>query len=110
MELLAFVAAFARRHWRAYLSAALMLVGIAVILANPEPRPAEIRAHERQAAAWISRRAGLSGSTERVASWLYGAVVAPFADFLRRPGWLSILLFVLLLVAWQLGWIQPHGS
>lgn len=23
---------------------------------------------------------------------------------------LSILLFVLLLVAWQLGWIQPHGS
>jgi ATP-binding cassette subfamily B protein/ATP-binding cassette subfamily C protein/ATP-binding cassette subfamily B multidrug efflux pump len=31
MELLAFVAAFARRHWRAYLSAALMLVGIAVM-------------------------------------------------------------------------------
>jgi hypothetical protein len=23
---------------------------------------------------------------------------------------LSILLFVLLLVAWQLGWIQPHGN
>jgi hypothetical protein len=23
---------------------------------------------------------------------------------------LSILLFVLLLVAWRLGWIQPHGS
>ena len=23
---------------------------------------------------------------------------------------LSILLFVLLLVAWWLGWIQPHGS
>ena len=23
---------------------------------------------------------------------------------------LSILLFVLLLVAWQLGWIHPHGS
>ena len=22
---------------------------------------------------------------------------------------LSILLFVLLLVAWRLGWIQPHG-
>lgn len=23
---------------------------------------------------------------------------------------LSILLFVLLLLAWSLGWIQPHGS
>ena len=23
---------------------------------------------------------------------------------------LSLLLFVLLLVAWQLGWIEPHGS
>jgi len=23
---------------------------------------------------------------------------------------LSVLLFVLLLVAWQLGWIEPHGS
>ena len=23
---------------------------------------------------------------------------------------LSILLFVLLLVAWRLGWIQPHGG
>ena len=23
---------------------------------------------------------------------------------------LSLLLFILLLVAWQLGWIQPHGS
>ena len=28
--------------------------------------------------------------------WLQGAVIAPFADFLRRPGWLVILGFVLL--------------
>jgi ATP-binding cassette subfamily B protein/ATP-binding cassette subfamily C protein/ATP-binding cassette subfamily B multidrug efflux pump len=31
MELLRFIAAFVRRHWRAYVSAALMLVGIAVM-------------------------------------------------------------------------------
>jgi len=31
MELIRFVAAFARRHWRAYAAAALMLVGIAVM-------------------------------------------------------------------------------
>ncbi|MFO1302758.1 MAG: ATP-binding cassette domain-containing protein [Burkholderiales bacterium] len=31
MDLIRFVAAFAARHWRAYLSAALMLVGIAVM-------------------------------------------------------------------------------
>jgi len=28
--------------------------------------------------------------------WLQTAVVAPFADFLRRPGWLAILVFILL--------------
>ena len=31
MELLQFIAAFVRRHWRAYVAAALMLVGIAVM-------------------------------------------------------------------------------
>jgi ATP-binding cassette subfamily B protein/ATP-binding cassette subfamily C protein/ATP-binding cassette subfamily B multidrug efflux pump len=31
MELLQFIAAFARRHWRAYVAAALMLLGIAVM-------------------------------------------------------------------------------
>jgi MFS transporter, PAT family, beta-lactamase induction signal transducer AmpG len=29
-------------------------------------------------------------------TWLQTAVVAPFADFLRRPGWLAILVFILL--------------
>jgi PAT family beta-lactamase induction signal transducer AmpG len=35
-----------------------------------------------------------------VAAWLYGAVVCPFADFMTRPGWLLVLLFV---VGYKLG-------
>jgi ATP-binding cassette, subfamily B, multidrug efflux pump len=31
VDLIRFVAAFARRHWRAYAAAALMLVGIAIM-------------------------------------------------------------------------------
>ena len=30
------------------------------------------------------------------AGWLYGAVVTPFAQFMRRDGWVFILLFIML--------------
>ncbi len=62
----------------AYLAmAALVVVGIAAVLANPEPRAAPVEPH---------------GS---VAAWLARHVAAPFADFLARPAALAILAFVL---------------
>ncbi len=38
---------------------------------------------------------GLTARRQAPLAWLQGAVVEPFADFLRRPGWLVILGFVL---------------
>ena len=39
-----------------------------------------------------------------------GESSAKMARALTMRVGLSILLFVLLLIAWRFGWIQPHGS
>ena len=64
--------------------ACLMLVGVATVLLSPEPeRPAEAGT-------------GRSAPGEGVLAWVHRAVVAPFGEFAARPGWLAILLFVVL--------------
>ncbi len=69
--------------------AALMAVGLITVLASPEP--------PRPAAPDRSQPDGrpatfLSDATAVV----YQAVIRPFADFMTRPNWLMILLFVAL--------------
>src|SRR5208282_5929335 len=67
----------------AYLIMGLLVsVGIATVLANPEPAalPAKAAAHGE---GWL-------------AAWLREHVVAPFDDFMRRPAWVVIILFILL--------------
>jgi len=60
--------------------AVLALTGSLAILLSPEPADGQ-PAQE---------------GTPGLAAWLHGAVVAPFADFLTRPSWLAILLFIVL--------------
>lgn len=77
--------------------AALVLVGVATVLINPEPAVRETRettAREREIDAWLAARPHLSGRTGAAFAWLYVAVVCPFAEFMARPAWLAILLFV----------------
>ncbi|ROP84367.1 PAT family beta-lactamase induction signal transducer AmpG [Stella humosa] len=72
--------------------ASLMLVGVATVLLSPEPaRPP----HPLDPAAQPPSSAA-TGGLARAAAWARDAVVAPFAEFARRPGWLAILLFVVL--------------
>jgi PAT family beta-lactamase induction signal transducer AmpG len=35
-------------------------------------------------------------SLQRIIAWIERAVIAPFADFMTRPGWIAILVFVVL--------------
>ena len=64
--------------------AALMMVGIVTVLLNPEPAGSEfIAAKDRT-------------RLERFVDWCQEAVVAPFFDFMRRPYWMHILVFVVL--------------
>ncbi len=63
--------------------AALMVISIFVVLFSPEPeasRKKEVTAEEKHS----------------VGGWLSDHVVAPFADFMTRPQWLTLLLFILL--------------
>ena len=64
--------------------AALMGVGMLVFLLGPEPAPPPEPAPRERDGAW-----------ETFGEWIATAVAAPFADFMRRPAWPAILVFVL---------------
>ncbi len=76
----------------------LVAVGIATVLLAREPETGvsveaaateEARVQERVAAGappWLAR----------LAAWFFVAVLAPFEDFARRPGWPAILAFIML--------------
>jgi MFS transporter, PAT family, beta-lactamase induction signal transducer AmpG len=75
----------ARAGWFAAYAvmAGLLVVGMLVFLFGPEPKvPAEVAPH--------AGRGGWSG----VKQWFSTAVGGPFADFMRRPLWLAILIFI----------------
>lgn len=76
----------ARAGWfAAYATmAALLGVGMLVFLLGPEPAVAV-------ATGAASRHTG----REALRQWLSTAVVGPFADFMRRPRWALILVFIL---------------
>jgi PAT family beta-lactamase induction signal transducer AmpG len=76
----------------------LVIVGMATILLAREPKSggdAEAKTVEAEKAAVL-----IAGGTvpwlARVAASLYAAVVAPFRDYMTRPGWLAALLFIML--------------
>ncbi len=76
----------ARAGWfAAYATmAALLGVGIIGFIVGPEPDVSALTTHTPGSGRW-----------EAVRDWLAAAVEGPFADFMRRPLWPVILLFVL---------------
>ena len=78
--------------------AVLVLVGVATVLLNPEPTMRETPesiVREDEVRAWLTERPHLSGPLGAALAWLYIAVVCPFAEFMARPAWVAILLFVI---------------
>ena len=77
--------------------AGLVGVGIATVLLSREPAAAsspEAARLEAEAAEWLARRPHLGPRAAAVAGWFYGAVVAPFRQFMTRSQWPLILLFI----------------
>ena len=73
--------------------AALLAGGILVFLLGPEPSaPPENGA--------LHQGAAKPGGWHAVRSWFATAVIGPFTDFMRRPLWLVILIFI---VGYKLG-------
>ena len=74
-------------------------VGIVAILLNPEPAAPisdEALSLEQSAEEFLERNAHLPAGLARATAWLYGSVFCPFIEFLPRPNWLLIILFILL--------------
>lgn len=83
--------------WAYALMAALMAVGVIAVFVNPEPAVRHTPAQQALEAAgteWTQRLVGIPSGVRRALSWGYGAVLCPFLDFMRRPGWIVVLLFV----------------
>jgi len=74
-------------------------VGIIAILLNPEPVVPisdEARKLESQVEGFFKNNTHLPSAVAQVGAWLYGSVLCPFIEFLTRPNWLLIILFILL--------------
>ncbi|MCH8543332.1 MAG: MFS transporter [Alcanivorax sp.] len=72
-----------------------VLVGMIAILMSPEPVRRishEVSERESRARARLAQR--YAPTRAALLAWLHNAVVAPFAEFMRRDGWWLILLFV----------------
>lgn len=81
------------------LMAALMGVGVAAVLMSPEPerrQSPESLEQNRRVAAFVARNAHLPDVLRQAGARLVEAVVCPFSDFMQRPHWLVILLFIAL--------------
>ncbi|MBX6323229.1 MAG: MFS transporter, partial [Rhodospirillaceae bacterium] len=74
--------------WIFAMLAGLVVLSMAAVLAAPRPPEPALTAED------AARRA--PDLPAALAAWLKGAVVAPFADFMRRPQWPLILAFALL--------------
>ena len=73
--------------------AALMLVGVATVLLNPEPGGSALV---------VARRPGTAGRGG-AAAWVREAMVEPFAEFIRRSGWTTAALILLFIMFYKLG-------
>ncbi|WP_421863575.1 MFS transporter [Parvibaculum sp.] len=81
----------------AYLAmAALMGVGILAALFAPRVAEAEAPAVGEEALESFARRHHIEGRAQRIVTFLYRAVVAPFVDFFQRYGWWALVLLALI--------------
>lgn len=81
------------------LIAAMVGVGMATILLNPEPVVPAAGAADAVAARareFLERRRHLPHRLVAVGAWIYAAALQPIVEFLGRRHWLAILLFIAL--------------
>jgi PAT family beta-lactamase induction signal transducer AmpG len=82
-----------------FLMAMISALGLVTILCISEPnfkKSAEAEWQEANIQKYLHTHPRLTGWAATLLSWLYGAVVCPFAEFIRRKGWwLSLLVLVL---------------
>ena len=74
-------------------------VGVLAILLNPEPSKKisdNIVVIENRARLELKKRKYISDQTADLFVWIYSSVFCPFIEFIARPNWILIILFILL--------------
>lgn len=80
------------------LMALFILVGIATTFSIKEPAPIinkEAQNKEDDARNYLHAHPSLSPQVAGILSWLYGAVVCPFSNFMKSKGWWMAILIML---------------
>ena len=83
--------------WAYAVMACLVSVGIVATLLNPEPETRtspESEKLKKAGRSFLERHGRLPAPVRNAIAWFQGAAVNPFAEFMTRPGWLLVLLFV----------------
>jgi PAT family beta-lactamase induction signal transducer AmpG len=73
-------------------------VGVVAILLNPEPATYvsnEAITLEQKAEEFLKHKFYFSTNFSRPIIWLYKSVFCPFIEFIKRPNWILIILFIL---------------
>ena len=74
-----------------------VLVGMLAMLFSPEPERRSVQTVDEEEARYRARLAEtLPARQAALLAWLRSAVIAPFAEFMRRDGWLLMLAFIFL--------------
>ncbi|MBN9342816.1 MAG: MFS transporter [Holosporales bacterium] len=73
-------------------------IGLITTLCALEPRPLqnpESQLREQKAREYLLTHPRLKGWRGPLLSWFYGALIAPFHDFIKQPAWLASLFIML---------------
>ena len=83
--------------------AAGVSIGLITVLCIKEPKPVlnkRSKEQEQKIVTYLRQHPTFNGRIGNTLAWFYAAVIAPFADFTRRQGWLACLM---VLVFYKLG-------
>lgn len=78
--------------------ALFVMVGVVTTLLIKEPEPAhnkEAQKKEDAARKYLQEHPKLSPKLASIASWIYGAVICPFSNFMMSKGWWASILIML---------------
>ncbi len=85
--------------WSVAYSAMAIVMALCIIMTLIMPEPEQVEDPEALAArsrveAWVRTNAAVPDRLQRFVGAFYLAAIAPFQDFMKHPGWIAILLFV----------------
>lgn len=93
-----YIAAYAGWFWVYAAMAFFIALTTCIILIRPEPTPHEtdlMKERQQKALSFLNTHKNWPPFFVNLAAWIYGAVIGPFSEFMRRPDWFLIVCLIL---------------